>query len=226
MLPGMDGTGDLFSEFVSILPFETEVICFPDSGAQDYENLADVVGSKIQHDKFILLAESFSGGLVTRLIEQHGDKIIGVIFVASFISSPNKLMLLIARLLPIKLLAQMPFSNFAIKRLFLGQGADAGLLNKFKSIIRSVPSRVLKARLKAMQVMLAKSQVSFDIPCAYIQASKDLLVPNNKSKEISCLFTRYLKIVVNGPHFILQANPLESKQAIEEAVQYITKPSS
>ena len=62
LLPGLDGTGDMFAPILSLLTdFDTEVISLPQSGSQDYETLCEHVKLSLPSEDFILIAESFSG---------------------------------------------------------------------------------------------------------------------------------------------------------------------
>ena len=60
LLPGMDGSGALFDEFVSELQSKSIVISYPDQPF-GYEELEQHVRSRLPIDEpFMLLAESFS----------------------------------------------------------------------------------------------------------------------------------------------------------------------
>lgn len=59
LLPGMDGTGALFSEFVAALPpgAETLVVSYPPDQAMGYAELEAFVSAKLPAGTFILLGE-------------------------------------------------------------------------------------------------------------------------------------------------------------------------
>jgi len=64
LLPGMDGTGELFSKFIETLAPGTEsiVVRYPTTGALGYAELERIARSKLPTDRpFVILAESFSG---------------------------------------------------------------------------------------------------------------------------------------------------------------------
>lgn len=63
MLPGMDGTGELFADFVEALPdrFEVEVVRYPTNVCLSYTELMTFVQSAAPgSEPFVLIAESFS----------------------------------------------------------------------------------------------------------------------------------------------------------------------
>ena len=63
LLPGLDGTGELFARFVGALGgIETRVIAYPPDRAMTYAEHEAFVRDKLPADEdYFLLAESFSG---------------------------------------------------------------------------------------------------------------------------------------------------------------------
>jgi alpha-beta hydrolase superfamily lysophospholipase len=216
LLPGMDGTGELFEEFLSYHDGEHLVISLPQNGPQDHSSLAQSLENQLPKEDYILLAESFSGGIVPELLKQEPINMKGVIFVASFLSCPNRYLLPIAKMLPIKALASAPLSQIGHKFLLLGQDASKALLSKFIKVTKSIPDHVLKSRLNVMSQQRLPLTV-FDIPAVYIQALSDRLIASRKSRELSNVFKNIEYIEIDGPHFLLQAKPKESSQAVAKA---------
>ena len=91
LLPGMDGTGLLFAALLAELnEIETLVLALPQTGPQDYATLAEYIRPQLPQADFILLAESFAGGIAAQLSQQECAHLQGVIFVAAFLSAPKK----------------------------------------------------------------------------------------------------------------------------------------
>lgn len=180
----MDGTGDLFEDFLAQYNSEHLVIRLPESGPQDHASISQTVNKQLPCEDFVLLAESFSGGIVPELLELNSHYIKGIIFVASFLSSPNRLLLPIARLMPIKFLSKMPFSKSAYRRLFLGKTASNLLIDKFNDVINSVPESLLKSRISTMLSQELPTQ-TYNLPTLYIRAINDRLVSPEKGIEVS-----------------------------------------
>jgi len=62
LLPGMDGTGELFGAFADTVRADTQVVRYPSTQALDYAELEQFVLSKLpRQEPFVLLGESFSG---------------------------------------------------------------------------------------------------------------------------------------------------------------------
>ncbi len=218
LLPGMDGTGELFSSFLSHLS-ETNyaVVSLPENGAQDYKTLTEYVKSQLPEDDFIILAESFSGPIASLLAKECYPKMKSVIFIATFISPPNKFLLGIAKLLPLKQLSKFPLAKSFHKLLFLGSEATNEILFQFQNVVDSIPSGTLAARIESMKSFTFNSK-AIEIPCLYIQATSDKLVPKTKYLEFKKYFNNIKIVQINGPHFIMQAKPVECAREVRQYV--------
>lgn len=215
-LPGMDGTGDLFSPLIQLLPnFDCQIIPLPEVGAQDYSSLTTYVRGCLPEEDFILVAESFSGQIGVVLAMEGIKHMKGIIFVATFLSSPRKLLLFLSKWLPISFLSSLPLSGYFHKVFFLGSSASSKLVGLFQSTVKRLPQNLIKARLNTMLTLKACSEVS-DLPVGYIQAASDRLVPSNKVNEFNFCFRNLVIKTIDGPHFILQAKPEESAVVISE----------
>ncbi len=218
LLPGMDGTGELFSNVLEHLQhFDTKVIPLPETGKQDYSTLIDYIKSKLPKEEFIFIAESFSGALAAKIAQERIPNLKKIIFVATFISPPNAALLSIASRLPLKLLSKVPLSVYFQKQLFLGSTTEPELVNLFQSILNKLPSQLLSARIKTMQGLTFIGN-NINIPCLYIQALSDRLVSANKFAEFEQYFTNIKLAQFEGPHFILQTKPRECANAISEHI--------
>jgi pimeloyl-ACP methyl ester carboxylesterase len=214
LLPGMDGTGKLFDPLLKHLHgFNLQVVNLPQSGEQDYLSLTDYVKNQLPNNDFILIAESFSGPIAAQLAQLNIEKLKGIVFVATFLSSPNPMLLKLARRLPIKLLSQLPLAKYFIKKLFLGKEAGVSLIKKFQSIVNQVPTKVLKLRMQIMQDLEFQLFQS-TIPALYIQPSRDRLVDKSKGVEFQQFFELLVLHKIIGPHFILQSHPKECSKII------------
>jgi pimeloyl-ACP methyl ester carboxylesterase len=76
LLPGLDGTGKLFAEFVEALKSVVEcvVVAYPCDQPMGYGELEGLVVSALPKDRpFVLLGESFSGPLAIRIAARAGN---------------------------------------------------------------------------------------------------------------------------------------------------------
>lgn len=219
LLPGMDGTGKLFDGLIAELP-ERDIlsISLPQQGPQDYESLCQQLTPLLPKEPFVLLAESFSGGIAALLTQAEIPQLAGVIFVASFLSSPRPWLARLATQLPIKLLARLPCSNMVFRHFLLGTEATEQLIETFRASIHSVPGKVLSARLAVIAHATPASFTS-EVPAVYIRATHDRLVPAQQKELFLKTYPGISILDIPGPHFILQANPKAAAEAVTLALR-------
>ncbi|HEX2836088.1 MAG TPA: hypothetical protein VHW00_23995 [Thermoanaerobaculia bacterium] len=89
LLPGLDGTGTLFGEFIAALPphIAPVVIRYPTDEALSYEELLAFIEERLPEGTFAVLGESFSGPLAIELAAKS-PRVRAVILCASFVRSP------------------------------------------------------------------------------------------------------------------------------------------
>ncbi|WP_417534539.1 hypothetical protein [Marinobacterium stanieri] len=215
LLPGMDGTGILFTPLIHHLDgLDTKVIPLPNDGPQDYSTLSTHVASIIGDEECIIIAESFSGGIVETLLRSGEANIKHVIFFASFLSCPSFFLLKIAIYLPLQTLLNIPLITPFFMRLFcLGHNASADSINLLKKAISLVPAATLKARMRQASAYKASSLV-FHTPATYIHPKHDLLV-SDRSLEFVSRFNTIELIETDGPHFIIQSQPKKCSNLIK-----------
>ncbi|MBL1276705.1 MAG: hypothetical protein COB30_011510 [Ectothiorhodospiraceae bacterium] len=217
LLPGLDGTGELFGPLLSVVEEKriVSVIRYPEDKILTYDELVDYVGDIIKNENAIyIVAETFSGPIAITLLSKFRNIIKGIILVVSFISPPRKLLLTFVKLMPFTFLLRFEIPDFFIKRYFLGKDIDRHVVERFKKSIKGVHAEVLKARLiqiSTLDIHSFERVKHGDIH--YLQASADMLV---KADSLLAL-ARVLNInsvVVDGPHFLLQAKPVECGELI------------
>lgn len=217
LLPGLDGTGNLFEPLLNEIQNERtiEVIRYPLNETLTYAELVTFVGNKIKNENSIyIVAESFSGVIALNLLTKYKNKIKGIILVASFVTPPHKYLLKLSSLLPVKSLLKLDIPNFLIRTYCLGSEIAEAEISKFKSIIKLVNPNVLVHRLNEIEKLTNNEQLnSNSCKITYIQALNDKLVPNRCLKELSSVVTLETEVVV-GPHFLLQAKPKECAEII------------
>jgi hypothetical protein len=218
----MDGTGELFDECLSFYNGEYEILTLPNDGPQDHHSLSKYIQQYLPKENYILLAESFSGAIVPDILKTSTQFLKGVIFIASFLSTPNYLLCKFSGYLPLKQLVKLPLANIMIKQFLLGSDASDSLIFRFKSILQSIPENLLKERLKVMTSQVLPKE-RYAIPGVYIQANSDRLVAKYKSIEVGNVFTSIEYIEVAGPHFLIQAHPKQMANILNEVVHTIER---
>jgi pimeloyl-ACP methyl ester carboxylesterase len=218
LLPGMDGTGQLFSPLIaSLSDFECQVIPLPQTGEQDHPTLVKHVAQHLPATDFILLGESFAGPIAAILARQKHPHLKGVIFVASFLTPPNKRLLNLARWLPLQLLSRLPLASYFQRWLFLGAEAQTSLVQLFQQTVKSVPPAILRARIDSMRSVISLPD-DIALPAVYLRATQDKLVDASHCLAFEHRFSQFTVKDIKGPHFLLQAKPQACAAAIIEAV--------
>ncbi len=226
LLPGMDGTGILFQPFLDILPkeIETQIITFPCNEKLSYQELTSFVCDKLPEDNdFVLLAESFSGPIAYELSKKENERLKSIIFVASFIQPPNKLLSL-AKIASFYYLIPKKLPSFVLKFL-LGSTASNNLYPLINKALSKVSNQVMEFRLKEMAHLPSQSE-PFSKKCIYIQAKDDNLVSLNSAVTIESLNQELKVFKVEGSHFLLQVNPEDCSKIVQDELNLLTNNNS
>ena len=215
LLPGLDGTGLLFTPLLAALPqhIDVTIINYPCSEKQNYSELVDYVLPQLPQEDYVLVGESFSGSVAYRIAIRESKYLKKIVFVASFLSNPRPLLLRIINFLPSKMIFLIPPPQIIVKHFLLGNSADYQAIKSFLDVLKVVSPDVLSFRLKEIG-RLKISTKSPDIKAYYIQATRDYLVTKESLKEFDQLFSDMKLFRVEGPHFILQSNPEECAMII------------
>lgn len=214
LLPGMHGTGELFDEFMRMIPGpkHIEALCYPADAIWTYPQGIDAVKAFVpESDEFYLLAESFSTPLAILFAATNPPNLRGLILCAGFATSPipgwrRSFVSFIA-----PLAFRLPPPRIAMSRFLVGPDAPESLHTAVRSAIRSVRPTVLTARLRQVlevDVRLALGNVL--VPILYIQALQDQLVGPSCLEEIEGIKPQVAVAKIRGPHLILQREPQKS----------------
>ena len=218
LLPGMDGTGELFADFIAAVfgEFETKVVRYSSDICQSYSELAGLICGAIAADApFVLVAESFSTPLAIHYASTKPPNLKGLVLCAGFASAPVRgwRRLVLSVLAPIAFRFTLP--DFACKRLLVGRDAPASLVAAVRSAVSSVRPDVLSSRLRALltcdfRVELAQA----NLPILYIQAEQDRLVDASCLGEILRTKPETSVVAIPGPHLLLQREPVQTARIV------------
>jgi pimeloyl-ACP methyl ester carboxylesterase len=208
LLPGLDGTGDLFAPFLSALPSRLAicVIDYPQQ-ALSLDELVEHVRNRLPEGSIVLLAESFSGLLALTLLSRLQRPVKGVIFCASFATSPRPWLVRIAKRHPIPRLLLLLATDPLLKYSCLGPQASAAQIKLLRETLRKVEPKTISHRLDLIDRFRPPLHKPLHLPCYYLQGSDDRLVPVRAADWFSRNFSPFHLRRLAGPHFLLQANP-------------------
>ena len=218
MLPGMDGTGALFSEFIAMLPatYEAVAVSYPTERYLPYSELEKIVRVACPtSEPFVLMAESFSTPLALQYAATNPTNLAGLVLCAGFATSPVKGWRRVLGSLLAPLMFHIPLTNLAAKLWLVGPDAPTSLLMAVRDAISSVQPRVLAARLRAVLASDVRGSVAqIGVPVLYIRAEQDRLVSAFSVEELRQLKPEMSVAVLEGPHLLLQRQPLKAAEAV------------
>ena len=225
LLPGLDGTGLLFSYFIEQFWDSSRIVVvnYPRDRLLDYDQLADIVRCQLPRSThFILIAESFAGPIAARLIEH--PRLSGIIFCASFLTSPQPLLLEFVGQMPLLLLLRFPVPSFPLRVACFGFSCPETVLDSFRETLKLVKPEVISYRLRLLISVNDLWRIrQSPVPLGYLKASDDQLVPASKQLEIKSAFPLLKTREITGSHFLLQTLPAIAKEAILELCALMSK---
>ena len=218
ILPGLDGTDRLLTEFQSMGgdKIAVKVLTLPDDISLDYHGLAEHFGSVIQaHAGCHVVAESFSGPIGILIAHRFPQCVSRLTLVASFASSPVPR---VASCLPWSVLFRLPLPRWVAKYFFVGQATL--MISQLRSAIKQNSAAVLHHRFKLLQKVDVLAELNeLECPLAYVQATHDRLVPKRCLNEIRSAKPDIIVREIEGPHLILQT---QAKLAWRKIVEDIS----
>jgi sigma-B regulation protein RsbQ len=215
LLPGLDGTGELFTPFVAALRGQpAQVVQYPPDRAMNYREHEEYVRERLpRQGDFVLLAESFSGPIGISIAAAPPPGLRGLILCATFASNPHR------RLAPLGKLARwLPAPklppSWAEPWLYPGR-ATPELRRSHAKAMRLVSARALRARVAAILAVDVRTQLArVSMPMLYLRASRDRLVSRGSSLEILGLRPDVELVEFDAPHFLLQTEPAACATAV------------
>lgn len=218
LLPGMDGTGELFDAFAQAVRAETQIVRYPADRALDYSELEQLVISELSpQEPYLLLGESFSGPIALSIAARRPACLRGVVLCCSFARNPRP------GLGPLRGLVNWLPNRPPIDPLmwFLaGRFSTTELRQTFSEALVQVSPSALRARITAViGVDVVPKLHSIAVPLLYLRASEDRVVPAAASKVILDNVPRSRVEELVGPHFLLQTRPNEAAGVVEEFMQ-------
>ena len=216
LLPGLDGTEIFFAPLLHHLPpwVAPIVITYPASGSYDYKDLLSIVLDEVANLKsFVILGWSFGGPLALMVASSCPSQVSGVILCGSFVTPPYP------RLVPFRFALSGPLiaAVRAIRRTrLLIPGYATTELRHAKSItwIR-VKSSVLASRSRSALSVDVRTQLrECRARLMYLVSTQDEVVSLASLYEILEIAPQTQVMEVDGPHFALFTNPVQSTTCI------------
>lgn len=225
LLPGMDGTGDLFADFLKLVPnwIEPHVVRYPGDKRLSYDQLFPVLRSAVPSNKtFVVLAESFSTPLAVRLAAEAPNGLRALVLCAGFVSSPRHGLMRRAGLILAPVFFAFGLPESLCRRFLVGATAPKVLVDFVRATISSVSNRVLAYRLRSVLTCNVEQELGkISVPVLYISGLEDRLVLKSSFQEIKKMKSDVLLAGVEAPHLILQTRPREVADIVLEFLRQV-----
>jgi len=223
LLPGMDGTGDLFADFIAALPesFETVTVRYPTDRCLSYSDLTELVQVSCPvSEPFVLVAESYSTPLAIRLAASNPKNLEGLVLCAGFATSPVRGWCRVLGRLLGPLICRVRLPSLAAKLWLVGLSAPPSLLKAVRSAVSSVRPKVLAARLRAVLACEVRAEMAqVGVPILYLQAKQDRLVSVSCLEELRQIKPQMTVVALGGPHLLLQREPCKAAEMVARFVR-------
>jgi len=217
LMPGMDGTGDLFAPVLHALgdSIETIVVRYaPDEPLGYSELLPRVRAALPTSGPFVLLGESFSGPLAIMLAAEAPAGLRGVILCASFATNPIPWIPRFASPFVRPLLFRGKPRFPQIKAL-LGRYETPELRALLLKANVLVSPAVMAARARAILAIDVMDQFkACPYPMLYLRGQHDRIVRKSVMKRLLRERPTLQIVTLPAPHLALQVAPEEAAQAI------------
>lgn len=212
LLPGLDGTEVFFGPLLRHLPswIDPVVIVYPTSGNNDYKDLLPIVMNEISALKsFVILGLSFGGPLALMVAAQCPSQVSGVILCGSFVTPPRP------GLVPFRFIVSAPLILVvrAIRRTrLLISGYATTEFRRAKAITwKRVTASVLASRSRSALSVDARPQLrECRARLMYIICTRDEVISRASLDDILAIAPQTQVAEVDGPHFALFTNPVQS----------------
>jgi pimeloyl-ACP methyl ester carboxylesterase len=224
MLPGMDGTGQLFVPLIDALgpAVHAQPVAYPCDQPLGYDALLQQV---LQHHvprkgPWVLLAESFSGPIALQVAARAPAGLKGLVLCNTFAKSPAPALVRSLPGLPWLPVRWAP--ALAMSRVMLGRWAKPETRQALADAVAQVAAPVWRQRIQAvMAVDVTAHLPTVKLPVLCLHASDDQVVPPSALAWLRQHLPRSEAAQLPGPHALLQACPGPAAQAILGFCQHL-----
>lgn len=216
LLPGLDGTGKLFAEFVRVLKSTVEcvVVAYPKDQPLGYGELEGLVVSGLPRDQpFVLLGESFSGPLAIRVAARVPAGLVGLVLCVTFARNPYPSLgwaRPLAQYLPVK-----RFPRWLRAPLMWGSASPNSASSHVERAMSGVSAAVVRRRIaELLAVDEAAALRRIQCPTLVLRAARDRVISHRATQVILKNSPNAKLVEVDGPHLLLQTRTAECAEQI------------
>lgn len=223
LLPGMDGTGELFQPLIAALPssLSVQVVAYPPDEPLGYAELLPRIEAVLPPGPFIVLGESFSGPLALMLAARRPPELRGVVLCASFVRFPLSVPERWRGVIRPWMFRWQPLS--ILSWVLLGWKGFGQLGRLLRSAVRSVSPTVMANRAREVaRVDVTAELRECPVPVLYLRAASDRVVRPGCWHLIRSIRPDAEVAVLPGPHLVLQVSPQEAAETLGAFCERLT----
>ena len=216
LLPGLDGTGKLFVEFLKALDLgsSAQVVSYPPDIPLGYDELEPLVRAALPtRSRFVILGESFSGPLAIRIAAHPPPALVGLILCVTFASNPYPHLAWargLAALLPLKSLPR-----WLRAPLMWGSASPSKAPRQSERAMAGVDAAVIRRRIAALlSVDETAALAKISVPTLVLCATGDRVISKAASMRLMHGIRHAQRLDVDGPHLLLKTRPKECAAAV------------
>lgn len=215
LLPGLDGTGELFAPFIDALGgCPTQIVSYPSDRAMSYAE--HEVHARLQlprEEDYVLLVESFSGPIGIAIAASTPSNLRALILCVTFAANPLPFFGPFSRVLGTLPSARLP-PQLAAPLLYAGRATPELRRAHARAMARVAPAAV-NARVAAILKVDYRAMLRrVPVPLLYLRATADRLIPASAHRAIQQLRPEMETAEIDAPHFLLQTEPQRCVAAI------------
>jgi pimeloyl-ACP methyl ester carboxylesterase len=217
LLPGLDGTGKLFAEFLKVLDkgITPLVVSYPQDVPMGYDDLETLVRAALPADRpLVLLGESFSGPLAIRIAARPPQGLLGLILCVTFARNPYPWAAWarpLAAYLPLK-----SFPRWLRAPLMWGSADPNRAPSQAQRAMAGVSVEVVRRRVaEILAVDECAALRSVAIPTLVLRAMRDRVISRAATERIMHEAPHAQRVDIDGPHLLLATRPAQCAAVIE-----------
>jgi len=211
LLPGLDGTGDLFDPLVARTPdgMTTDVVSYPHNQPLSYSasvrHVTEALEQLDHDDPFVIAAESFSGPVAVSIAADKPENLRGLVLCNTFVKNPLWSWL---TYLPIGTVTLLPHNALSVGGFLTGPGMVKQFIDPIRAANSKVHTEVLARRIReVLAVDVREKFKSLAVPVLWLRGLQDTLI-TRKALMVAAGMKPDMDVAeIRGPHLLFQVEP-------------------